>query len=81
MTTKIYAIDVMWDAEVDVYLATSADVPGLVTEAGSLDALIERVKAIVPELLIDNGLIRAGEPQELGLTFMARRSEIIRTAA
>jgi len=32
-------------------MATSNDLPGLALEGGSVDALIERVKYIVPEIL------------------------------
>jgi hypothetical protein len=78
---KTFVIDLMWDPEADVYVATSDDVPGLATEAGSLDALIERVKAIVPELLRDNGILTGQSSRHLSLSFTARRSETIRTAA
>ncbi len=40
-----------WDSEAAVWTATSDDVPGLVLESGSFDALVERVKAAVPELI------------------------------
>ena len=43
-----------WDNEVGVWVATSDDIPGLVTEASSLDELMERVLAVAPELLEDN---------------------------
>ncbi|MBQ9209587.1 MAG: DUF1902 domain-containing protein [Oscillospiraceae bacterium] len=46
-----YRIDMLWDSEAAVWVATSRDVPGLVLESGSLDALIERVRYAVPELL------------------------------
>ena len=44
-------IDVLWDEEAAVWVATSKDVPGLVLESGSFDALVERVRVAVPELL------------------------------
>lgn len=44
-------VDVLWDEEAAVWVATSKDVPGLVMESGSFDALVERVKAAIPELL------------------------------
>ena len=44
-------IKLFWDSEAAVWMATSDDLPGLALEAGSVDALIERVKYIVPELL------------------------------
>ena len=50
-----YCIDIVWDADAAVWVATSKDVPGLVLECGSVDALIERVKLAVPELQMLNG--------------------------
>ena len=44
-------IHITWDDEAAVWIATSDDVPGLVLESGSYDALVERVRAAVPELL------------------------------
>ncbi len=46
-----YIVKFTWDHDAGVWIATSEDVPGLVLEGGSLDALIERVKYAVPELL------------------------------
>ena len=46
-----YVIDLVWDEEAGVWVATSNDIPGLVLESGSLDALIERVRFAAPELL------------------------------
>lgn len=49
-------IKLTWDAEACVWIAESDDVPGLVLESGSFDALIERVRVTVPELLALNGV-------------------------
>jgi hypothetical protein len=46
-----YTVLLNWDDEAYVWLASSEDVPGLALEAGSLDALMERVKYTVPDLL------------------------------
>jgi hypothetical protein len=51
MDKAMYAIKIMWDDEARVWIATSSELPGLVLESGSVDALIERVKVAVPELL------------------------------
>lgn len=40
-----------WDNEADVWIATSKDIPGLIFESGSFDALLERVRFAIPELL------------------------------
>ena len=42
---------IQWDADAAVWIATSEDVPGLVLESGSFDALLERVRYAVPELV------------------------------
>lgn len=56
-----------WDDEAEVWVATSEDIPGLVTEAATLDELLKRVLAVAPELLEDNAhhLGEAGHPGEL----------------
>lgn len=48
-------IDLLWDPDAGVWVATSKDVPGLVLESGSFDALLERVRHAIPELLELNG--------------------------
>jgi predicted RNase H-like HicB family nuclease len=49
--SREYNIALTWDDEAYVWMAESPDVPGLALESGSLDALIERVKFAVPDLL------------------------------
>jgi len=44
-------VSLTWDNEAYVWLANSNDVPGLALESGSLDALMERVKFAIPDLL------------------------------
>ncbi len=46
-----YKVDLIWDKEACVWVATSEDVEGLVLESGSLDALVEKVRFTIPELL------------------------------
>ena len=46
-----YIINLSWDKDASVWIATSEDIPGLVLESGSYDALIERLRFAVPELL------------------------------
>jgi predicted RNase H-like HicB family nuclease len=58
---KKLLVTAQWDDEAKVWVATSQDIPGLVTEAPSLDALLERVLAVAPELLEDNAHLAEGE--------------------
>ena len=51
-----YKVNFLWDSEASVWVATSEDIPGLALESGSFDALMERVRFAVPELLELNGL-------------------------
>lgn len=41
----------MWDDEASVWVATSQDVDGLAIEATTMDALIQRLKIVIPELI------------------------------
>lgn len=49
-------IHAFWDDDVKVWVAASDDVPGLATEADTLDALVAKLKVIIPELLEANGM-------------------------
>jgi predicted RNase H-like HicB family nuclease len=49
-----------WDDEAKVWVASSDDVPGLATGADSLEALIDKLKVVIPELLEGNGLLSPG---------------------
>lgn len=46
-----YKVNFTWDDEASVWIAQSDDIPGLVLESGSLDALFERVRFAAPELM------------------------------
>ncbi len=56
-----YDVNVEWDNEAKVWIATSEDIPGLVLESGSFDALIERVQVAAQELIALNNLPTSNE--------------------
>jgi uncharacterized protein DUF1902 len=62
-------ITAQWDTEAGVWLATSADVPGLVVEADTWPAMIEEVRLVLPDLLELSGLSK----DQLSLTFKAEQ--------
>lgn len=66
-----YIVHFTWDEEAGVWIATSDDIPGLVLESGSFDALLERTRFTVPELLSLN----SRESKPLSLTFISERHE------
>ena len=70
---KILFIRAEWDAEASVWVATSDDVPGLATEAETLEALSTKLEIMVPELLDANGC-PAGPEVPFGL--LARKFSI-----
>jgi predicted RNase H-like HicB family nuclease len=54
-----------WDPDARVWVAESDDVPGLITEAETIQQLIERLQDLVPELLELNGSRDSEVPIEL----------------
>ena len=47
-------IQVFHDPDAGVWWAESEDIPGLISEAATFDALCDRVSAVAPELLAAN---------------------------
>ena len=79
MSTPTYNISCTWDAEADVWYATSDDLPGLVAESDSLDSLIEDVRKLAPELLeLNCGVVG---PVEISLVVTSRFEERINLPA
>jgi hypothetical protein len=50
-----------WDDDAAVWVADSDEVPGLVTEAETITALVAKRKVMIPELLALNGVPGQGE--------------------
>ena len=46
-------INVMWDNEASIWIVRCDEI-GLVTESGSYDALMERIRIIAPEMAQEN---------------------------
>jgi len=44
-------VHAIWDDEAKVWVAESNDLPGLVAEADTVEALLEKLKVLVPELV------------------------------
>lgn len=53
-----YNIQLVWDNEVEVWIATSDEIPGLILEDESADRLIQRVILAAPELIELNNMER-----------------------
>ncbi|MDA8384496.1 MAG: DUF1902 domain-containing protein [Betaproteobacteria bacterium] len=74
MPTKTYTVSCEWDAEASVWYVADSDVPGLVTEAATLEELEAKLLRMVPELieLNESGAAPATVPFEL----IARKREV-----
>ena len=50
---RLIVVRATWDREASVWVAESSDLPGLVTEAESLDALDKKLPGLIQDLLED----------------------------
>lgn len=57
MSALVYHVHADWDPEADVWVATSEDVPGLATEASTIESLTEKLRDLIPELLEANRML------------------------
>lgn len=46
-----YHVNAFWDTEAEVWVATSEDVPGLVTEAETMEMLTDKLPAMIADLM------------------------------
>ena len=52
---KTLTVKAIWDKEESVWVATSEDIPGLVTEAATAEELEQKLQVMIPEILEVNG--------------------------
>jgi len=64
-------VKLIWESETDRWHTETEDIPGLVLEAASFDALVERVRMAAPEMLELN----CSYTGPIQLTFEAERTE------
>lgn len=79
MDNLIVKVTAFWDREADVWVASSDDVPGLVTEASTIEALTEKLKVMIPELCELNQ-IETGKKDYIDLDLTTHRREAIKVA-
>ena len=70
---KPYYVHAQWDSDAQVWVASSDEVPGLATEADTIEALVQKLKFLIPELLELNGLLD-GTP--IAFELLTRRFEL-----
>ncbi len=72
---KEIQIKAFWDSEAKVWVAQSSDVPGLVTEAETMEQLIAKLQTMIPELLQANGMLDHENITEIPFHLLGERSE------
>jgi hypothetical protein len=50
-----YDVQVDWDDEAKMWFVSESNVPGLVTEAPTLEVMLAKLEVMVPEMLEENG--------------------------
>jgi len=81
MNQKVYKIESFWDSEARVWVAESDDVPGLVTEADTIEALTAKLRAMIPELLLLNNIVTAEYVGNITFELVSHRQELIQVAS
>ncbi|GMR08116.1 MAG: hypothetical protein BMS9Abin26_1121 [Gammaproteobacteria bacterium] len=64
-------VTALWDDEAQVWLATSDDIPGLVVEASTCDALVKELQLLIPDLLEENGMIPKDADQTISFKLLS----------
>ncbi|HYD50264.1 MAG TPA: DUF1902 domain-containing protein [Terriglobales bacterium] len=77
----MYTVKAEWDDDANVWVATSDDVPGLATEAPSLEHLLTKLRAMVPEMLELNGVLSADQAAQAAFRVIAEHCEQRRAVA
>ena len=83
MVRGTIVVRAVWDAEADIFVATSSDVPGLVAEGATFQELQAKLSVLIPELLELNRDLSSVDgaepyPEEMPLVLMAEQVTKIR---
>jgi hypothetical protein len=68
-----YLVRADWDEAAKVWVASSDDVPGLVTEAATVEALDTKLRSLVPQLLQAN---HCPVPGRFAIELLARKLSV-----
>ena len=75
---KELMVKAFWDEKAEVWVAESEDVPGLITEAATMEALISKLKVLIPELLEANGVFcDTNDAEQIPFHLLSERTEKI----
>jgi len=72
-----FNVQVTWDAQAEMWVADSDDIPGLAAEAPDDKSLWEKLEALIPELLALNEVrLKPNRDIEVVLNFHPRKERI-----
>lgn len=71
----IVRVEAEWDPEAAVWVAESDDVPGLVAEAETVEALTEKLRVLIPELIALNNVDVVTDDHGVPFHLLAQRHE------
>jgi predicted RNase H-like HicB family nuclease len=78
MEALTYHVHADWAFEAEVWVATSDDVPGMATEAPTIEALTAKLRILIPELLEANQLLSGERADAFELTTYRQESMRLR---
>lgn len=81
MSKHLYKVEAFWDSEAKVWVAESEDVPGLATEADTIEALTDQLREMIPELLHLNGIVATEYVGNIAFELISHRQESIQVAS
>ncbi|MFH1911162.1 MAG: DUF1902 domain-containing protein [Pseudomonadota bacterium] len=79
MPCKDIKVEAFWDEEAQVWVASSTDVPGLVTEADTMEHLMQKLRVMIPELLQANGLLNEPGMVDIPIHLLGKWQEVIKS--
>jgi predicted RNase H-like HicB family nuclease len=74
MSQKTYTVTCLWDDEARMWYVADTDVPGLATEAATLEEMERKLLRMIPELLDLNGAHESR--QQVPFELIARKHEL-----
>jgi hypothetical protein len=77
MINTTFKVQAFWDSEAEVWVATSDDIIGLATEAPTIEALTEKLRIIIPELVVLNQILPKNYVGNISFELTSHRQELI----
>ena len=81
MLSKDINVEAFWDEEARVWVASSNDVPGLMTESDTMENLMQKLKILIPELLQANRLLSELDTTDIPIHLLGKWQEVIKSQA